>query len=102
MCVMVFLGRGFSAMPLLTAAANIPRPHGHAHHSPSDDAEDTRSGVPSPLMQLSEGPDDPSATPLSSDYPDDALFPNKLSPANLFLRDCYGTKNKETSEQTSV
>jgi len=92
------LGRGISAMPLLTAATAIPRSHGHAHHSLSDDAEDS---IPSPSMRASEGADDDTLA-MSSDYPDDALFPNKLSPANLFLRDCYGTKSKETSEHTSV
>lgn len=87
-----------SAMPLLTSATGFSKTRGSI--TAGDETDEDRSGAPSPSGKKIEEAEDPSlATPTATDYPDDALFPNKRSAANLFLGDCLGVKNKEESDQ---
>ncbi len=103
MCVCV--GRGISAMPIL-ATSGFPNMRTHSNVSvPSEEMEeDIRSKAPSMSGKCAEEAAGHSpAVPISSDFPDDALFPNKRSPSNLFLGDCLGgAKNKDTAEQTQL
>ena len=86
---LVNAGRGFSALPILTAAASsggsASKPHLPHDHTPNLKLdESSREGSPSV-----------SGSQSTDGCPEDALFPGKKGgAAKLFLGDCLGVKSK--------
>lgn len=80
-------GRGFSALPLLAAAASsTSKPHPAHDCTPYHKCEE-RSREQSPSVCGSQSTDG---------CPEDALFPGKKGgAAKLFLGDCLGVKSKQ-------
>lgn len=97
--MLVFVGRGISALPLLTSTVGSSKPHPVITPSSAGEAEEEKGGAGHHAVgKMSDNAQDhASATPTSNstDYPDDALFPGKRGPSTLFLGDCLNAKSKD-------
>lgn len=100
------VGRGFSALPLLTSAATSIKPH-----PPLPDHTPYHRDIAQGLGKVDELHRDRERSPsLSTSFsnvtdgcPEDALFPPKRGgAATLFLGDCLNTKVKPKQDQTQA
>ena len=92
-----FLGRGISALPLLSTAGST-KPHPLVTPSSAEE----RGGAGHVTSKVDEPQDYASNTATSKNCPDDALYPAKRGPATLFLGDCLNVKNKDLPDTAGI